>query len=170
MRLPRRSAFAATMHFAERLIGASAFPPRTIAGGSRRARRTTEETTVPMPRAIRYLSPLLLLLLTGTTDEAIGPRYTAQGALIPPADYREWVFLSSGLDMSYNEAPAMMGHSMFDNVFVDPTAWATFKRTGHWPDKTIFVMEVRGANSKGSINKKGLYQTEEQMGTELHVR
>jgi hypothetical protein len=125
---------------------------------------------MPLPRAIKYLSPLLLALLTGTTDEAIGPRYTAQGALIPPAGYREWVFLSSGLDMSYNDAPAMMGHSMFDNVFVDPTAWATFKRTGHWPDKTIFVMEVRGANSKGSINKKGLYQTEDQMGTEVHVR
>jgi hypothetical protein len=122
-----------------------------------------------IPRAVRLLTPLLLLLIAAS-DDSFGPRYTADGALIPPAGYREWVFLSSGLDMSYNDAASMQGHSMFDNVFVDPAAWATFKRTGHWPDKTMFVMEVRGASTKGSINKKGHYQTEDLMGAEVHVR
>ena len=110
-----------------------------------------------------------LLFLTGASDTTLGPRYTADGKFIPPSDYREWVYLSSGLDMSYSEAPSTMGHSMFDNVFVDPAAWAAFKRTGHWPDKTVFILEVRGANSKGSINQKGQYQTEERMGLEAHV-
>ena len=32
------------------------------------------------------------------------------------------------------------------------------------------LAEVRGANSNGSINKHGQYQTEELMGTEVHVR
>jgi len=124
---------------------------------------------MPPPRAIKYLAPLLLLFL-GAADSAGAPSYTANGELIPPADYREWVYLSSGLDMSYSDAPAMMGHSMFDNVFVDPAAWRAFKQTGHWPDKTEFVLETRGANSKGSINKHGQYQTEELMGAEAHVR
>jgi len=78
--------------------------------------------------------------------------------------------LSSGLDMSYSEGPSDMGHSMFDNVFVDPAAWAAFKRTGHWPDKTVFVLEGRLATSKGSIVKHGQYQTEERMALEAHVR
>jgi hypothetical protein len=120
-------------------------------------------------RTLSFLAPLLLLV-TAATDEPAGPRYTSDGSLVVPADYREWVYLSSGLDMSYSDDPSMAGHSMFDNVFVDPAAWASFKRTGHWPDKTMFVMEVRGASSKGSINKQGHYQTEELMGAEAHVR
>ena len=111
-----------------------------------------------------------LVLLTGASEPASGPRYTPAGELILPTDYREWVYLSSGLDMSYSEAPSDMGHSMFDNVFVDPAAWAAFKRTGHWPDKTVFMLEVRGAANKGSIVKRGQYQTEERMGLEAHVR
>ena len=68
------------------------------------------------------LSAPLMLMLTAATNDTSGPRYTAEGALIPPMEYREWVFLSSGLDMSYTEDPAMKGHSMFDNVFVDPAS------------------------------------------------
>jgi hypothetical protein len=121
-------------------------------------------------RRLKCAAPLLTVLLTGVGNDEFGPRYTAEGGLILPAAYREWVFLSSGLDMSYTEAPAMPGASVFDNVFVDPAAWAAFKTSGHWADKTVFVMESRGANGKGSINKHGHYQTTELMGLEFHVR
>jgi hypothetical protein len=120
-------------------------------------------------RCLRYFAPLLLAL-TAASDGTFGPRYTPEGALIPPAEYREWIFLSSGLDMSYTEDSSMQGHSMFDNVFVDPKSWADFKRSGHWPDKAIFAMESRGASTKGSINKKGHFQTVDLMGVEFHVR
>lgn len=121
-------------------------------------------------RILRVLALSTGLLLMGvTSDTAPGPRYTADGHLLPPTDYREWVYLSSGLDMSYSDSPAMADHSMFDNVFVDPAAWTAFKRTGHWPDKAMFVLEMRGAMSKGSINKKGHYQSEDLMGIEVHV-
>ena len=117
---------------------------------------------------LKCSAPLLLVLAAATSDPS-GPRFTAEGAFIPPADYREWVFLSSGLDMSYSEGMSMPGHS-FDNVFVDPASWAAFKRSGHWPDKTTFAMENRGAATKGSINKKGHFQTGDLMGVEFHVR
>jgi hypothetical protein len=116
------------------------------------------------------LSAPLLLVLAAATNDASGPRYTAEGAFIPPPDYREWVFLSAGLDMSYSEGTGMPGHSMFDNVFVDPASWAAFKESGHWPDKTTFAMENRGASTKGSINKEGHFQTGDLMGVEFHVR
>ena len=59
--------------------------------------------------------------------------------------------------MSYN--PAMnMGHHMFDNVFVNPEAYKAFLNTGTWPDKTVMVLEGRGAQSRGSINKAGNFQ------------
>ena len=112
----------------------------------------------------------VLLLLTGASDTTPGPHYTPAGELILPTDYREWVYLSSGLGMSYSDAPQAMDHAMFDNVFVEPAAWASFRKTGHWPDKTVFMLEVRGATDKGSIIKHGQYQTEERMGLEAHVR
>jgi Cytochrome P460 len=97
------------------------------------------------------------------------PVYTQDGQLRLPSDYREWVFLTSGFDMSYN--PDMtMDHHMFDNVFVNPEAWKVFESTGTWPDKTVLVLELRRAEGKGSINQKGNFQTAEPMGIEVHVK
>ena len=86
-----------------------------------------------------------------------------------PENYRQWVYLTTGFDMSYN--PAMsMDHHMFDNVFVNPEAYKAFVETGTWPDKTDLVLEVRGGKSKGSINKQGNYQDTEVMGLEIHMK
>ena len=86
-----------------------------------------------------------------------------------PEHYRDWVYLTTGFDMSYN--PAMnMDHHMFDNVFVAPAAYRAFLDKGTWPDKTLLVLEARGAKDKGSINKNGNYQSTEVMGREVHVK
>ncbi len=123
---------------------------------------------MPLSPRLKNCAPLLLLL-TAATNGSGDVRYTDSGALVVPA-YRDWVFMSSGIDMSYTEKPAMDNASVFDNVFVDPASWASFKQTGHWPDKTIFALEIRGAQNQGSINKLGHFQTEELMGLEFHVR
>jgi hypothetical protein len=100
----------------------------------------------------------------------ITPEYTADARLKFPAHYREWIYLTTGIDMNYNPGMNMSGHSMFDNVFVNPEAYRSFLETGTWPDKTMLVLEVRGAESKGSINKAGHYQGSNVMGVEVHVR
>src|SRR5260370_1111922 len=97
------------------------------------------------------------------------PQYTADGRLKFPANYREWVYLSTGIDMSYGPA-SDMGHSMFDNVFVNPESYKAFLATGTWPDKTMLVLEIRGAANKNAINKAAHYQTQEIMGLEVHVK
>jgi hypothetical protein len=96
------------------------------------------------------------------------PAYTSNGDMLPVANYREWIYLSSGIDMSYTPNPS--GMTMFDNVFVNPEAYRSFVATGTWPDKTVMVLEVRGAESKGSINQSGHYQSTEVMGIEAHVK
>ncbi len=98
-----------------------------------------------------------------------GPEYTSEAQLKLPEQYRQWVYLSTGFDMSYNPA-LLMGHHMFDNVFVNPEAYRVFVETGTWPDKTMLVLEARGSESKGSINQKGNYQGSEVMGLEVHVK
>lgn len=97
------------------------------------------------------------------------PAYTADGKLVLPADYREWVFLSSGLGMSYSEK-APTGEPVFDNTFVDPESYRAFVRTGTWPDKTQIVLEVRSSSSKGSINQHGQYQSGGVQDLEVHVK
>jgi Cytochrome P460 len=106
--------------------------------------------------------------LSESTETHRNPVYTADGQLTLPEDYREWVYLSSGFDMAYS--PMAMGHHMFDNVFVEPGAYKAFLATGTWPDKTMLVLEVRGAMDKGSINKNGNYQSTDVMGREVHVK
>src|SRR4051812_22654307 len=68
------------------------------------------------------------------------PRYTKDGQLIHPQNHREWIYLSSGLGMNYG--PSARAGSMFTNVFVTPESYRAFLKTGQWPDKTMFALEV----------------------------
>lgn len=115
--------------------------------------------------------PILLHFAKPVHATAVStPAYAANGDLLPMANYREWVYLSSGIDMSYSPKAEMADHSMFDNVFVNPEAYRSFLATGTWPDKTVMVLEVREARDKGSINHRGHFQGTDIMGLEVHVK
>lgn len=118
--------------------------------------------------AAAALALLSSIAQSDSTDSVRNPVYTEDGQLTLPENYREWVYLSTGFDMAYR--PMAMGHHMFDNVFVEPGAYKAFLATGTWPDKTMLVLEVRGAMDKGSINKSGNFQDTEVMGREVHVK
>jgi hypothetical protein len=93
------------------------------------------------------------------------PRYSGQN-LIRPENYREWIFLSSGLGMNYNASVG--GPERFTNVFVPQWSYRRFLATGKWPDKSIFVVEDRASQTSGSINKTGHFQTDlAGMGVEV---
>ena len=91
---------------------------------------------------------------------ADGPRYTEAGELIRPTDFREWMFVTSGLGMTYNLPTGAARTPNFTNVYVNPTAYRSFAKDGRWPDKTMFILEVRGSSSEGSINKGGHFQSD----------
>ena len=117
-----------------------------------------------MKRASLFALLLLAASLSGGAPDSGGPasvaapQFTKDNELIRPADYREWVFVSAGLGMSYGSAANESGDPRFDNVFVKPAAYRAFLESGKWPDKTVFVLEVRSAKEHGSINKAGHYQ------------
>ncbi len=98
-----------------------------------------------------------LLLLLFASD---GPQYTTAGNLQFPANYREWVFLSSGSGMTYGPAAATAraGAPLFDNVWVNPSSYREFLKTGSWAKGTQFILEIRKSESHGSINKDGHFQ------------
>jgi hypothetical protein len=96
-------------------------------------------------------------------------RYTADGRMEFPADYRTWVYLSTGLDMAYVENPDASQTHLFDSVFVNREAYDAFQKTGTWPDHTVMVLEVRRGVQNGSINKRGHFQAD-RLATEVHVK
>jgi len=110
------------------------------------------------------------LLLNSATPPRSGPEYTSDAQMKLPENYRQWVYLTTGFDMSYSAKAMEMDHHMFDNVFVNPESYAAFLETGTWPDKTMLVLEGRMAQGKGSINQKGNFQSTEVMGIEVHVK
>lgn len=89
-----------------------------------------------------------------------GPRFTNGNSLVRPADYREWIYLSSGLGMTYTPpATNRTAPPTFGNVFVNPSSYRSFMQSGKWPNGTVFVLEFRNSDSEASINKDGRFQT-----------
>jgi len=106
---------------------------------------------------MRFLPVLGLAGLLAAADNPV--RYDKEGKLLFPDGYREWVFLSSGLGMTYGQPAGTPENPPFDNVFVNREAYRHFVKTGRWPDKTMLLLEIRSSTTHGSINKAGKFQT-----------
>jgi tetratricopeptide (TPR) repeat protein len=129
-----------------------------------------------MKRALAFAALFLAaaVLLWQPTQHAAAPdnapRYTQAGKLVKPANYREWIYLSSGLGMNYR--PAQNGGQaagMFTNVFVNPESYRAFLQTGKWPDKTTFALEVYSPATHSAPNQQGLFQ-DSLMAVEAEVK
>jgi len=120
--------------------------------------------------AATVLVSLLAMNQAASVPSASGPEYTSGGQLKLPENYREWIYLSTGFDMTYSASSMPMDRHTFDNVFVNPAAYKSFLQTGTWPDKTMLVLETRQAESKGSINQKGNFQGGDPMEVAVHVK
>jgi hypothetical protein len=94
--------------------------------------------------------------------------YTPDGKMVYPKDYRTWVFLSSGFDMSYVNA-AERPH-LFDNVFVTREAHDAFQKTGAWPDGTVLILEHRVPGTGAAVQVRGQFQTGPATNVEAHVK
>jgi hypothetical protein len=112
---------------------------------------------------------VVLLIGAGENPGSNVPRFTSDGKLLRP-DYRQWVYLSSGLGMNYG--PTAAGASAapaFTNVFVNPESYREFQKTGKWPDHTMFALEIYGSATHSSPNKNGYFQ-DSFMALEMNVK
>lgn len=122
-----------------------------------------------MRRSLVALYATLAVVQISSAAEPL--QFTADDRLVLPADYRNWIFLTSSLDLNYDQPVpgASTARSLLDNVFVNPGAYAEFVRTGTWPDGTVLVKENRVAASAGTISKSGKFQTQ-VVSMELHIK
>ncbi|MBX3606668.1 MAG: cytochrome P460 family protein [Piscinibacter sp.] len=71
-----------------------------------------------------------------------GPQWTAAGELVLPKNFHEWIFLGSPLTPNgLNGGKA--GFPEYHNVYVHPTHWAAYRKTGEWPEGTILLKELQ---------------------------
>jgi hypothetical protein len=104
----------------------------------------------------------LVMVASAQQPAADGPQYENGKSLVLPADYRSWPFLGAGLGMTYDGERGTLGDApdpRFTHAFVNPTAYRHFMDTGSWPDGTVFILEFRGSQSEGSINRAGRFAT-----------
>ena len=103
---------------------------------------------------------LLIFVVAGACMAADAPLpFNAKGELSRPVDYREWVFVTSGLGMNYGPSKPQPGQAtQFTNVFVNPQAWRSYMQSGVWPEGTMFILEVRKAEEEVSVNNAGRTQ------------
>lgn len=113
------------------------------------------------------LFPLFLIvagvaLLTITTPaEAAGkgrdaPSFDGQGQLVMPVDYRQWVFV--GAPVTPNELNnGKAAFPEFHNVYINPAAFAAYRKTGRFPDGTVLVKELASVGAKSAASGNGYF-------------
>lgn len=70
------------------------------------------------------------------------PEYTKSGDLILPKNFNEWVYVGSPLTPNgLNNGKA--GFPEFHNVYIEPGSYAIYKKTGKFPEGTIFFKELQ---------------------------
>jgi hypothetical protein len=105
-----------------------------------------------------------------------GPRYSTDGKLLRPDDYRTWVFVGAELGVEYGpqaypdgKRPALRPDTKvgdFHNIYINPEAYSHYLRTGEFPDKTMLALDAYQAEQKEPqhIVRQGRFE-----GKQLHV-
>ncbi len=97
------------------------------------------------------------------------PQYDKDGALLRPKNFYTWVFVGSSIGLSYAKNSDSSGPGMFHNVYTQPEAYREFLKTGKFPEKTIFIIDMHDSTQNASISKHG-YTEGEAMGMDVSVK
>jgi len=99
----------------------------------------------------------------GTTGDTV-PRY-AGDSLIRPNGVERWVLAGASMGLGYSQpsgADAAAGGAatggMFHNVYIEPTAYEYYVRTGKFRDKTMMAMTLYEPGQKVHPSKQGFFE------------
>jgi len=124
-----------------------------------------------MKRATHILTVLAVIpvVVEASTAEAQSmsmpdtekPKFTADGELIPfsPDVYREWIWV--GEPLTPNELnPPEANFPEFHDVYINPTAWREWKKSGTFPEGTVMIKELTSVGTTNAPSGNGYFQGE----------
>jgi hypothetical protein len=79
---------------------------------------------------------------TATARGRYLPEYTKDGDLVLPKNWRSWVYVGSPLTPDgLNDSKE--GFPEYHNVYIEPGSFEIYKKTGEFPEGTIFFKELQ---------------------------
>lgn len=80
----------------------------------------------------------------------------SNGELVRPVDYRSWVYVGTPLTPNdLNDGKAAFPE--FHNVYINPTSYTHYKKTGKWLEGTILVKELVSVGGKAAASGNGYF-------------
>jgi hypothetical protein len=97
---------------------------------------------LPAVIAGAVIASIASISTTLAANDAVTPaKFAADGQVMIPQNYRSWIFVGTPLTpnaLNNGEAP----FQEFHNVYVEPSAFEHFKKTGEWANGTQLVKEL----------------------------
>jgi Cytochrome P460 len=106
----------------------------------------------------------------GASSPGTAAVFDTSGRLEFPAAYRDWVYVGTSVGLGYGEnGRSESSGERFQNVFIDPAAYAVYMDTGEFPDGTMMVLEIASGETKNEPGLHGTYE-KEILGIEASVK
>ena len=121
-----------------------------------------------------FIAALVAILVAPTAaEQAVRldvAEFDADGHLVLPASFDDWVFLGSSLGQQYDaETFDPDSPGMFQVARMEPSAYAAFLETGEFVDGTMIALHFYGAQEKLSINRGGFVMSQLHFA-EIHYK
>ena len=86
-------------------------------------------------------------------------RFEGTATLLRPEGYREWIFVGSSLGLAYSQDPAVTrGANIYKNVYINPSSYREFSRTGKFPEGTMMALELFSSDVKKEPGLQGSFE------------
>jgi hypothetical protein len=103
----------------------------------------------------------------GAPATGVTPQYDADGNLVLPEGYREWVLVGSSLGLSYAEGA--QGRDVFHATLMEPTAYRHVVATGEFREGTMLALVLQGIGTDAPPARSGRFASN-VVGVELAVK
>lgn len=106
--------------------------------------------------SLRLTLPALVAVLVvwGMSASPAGPRWVADGRLLRPEGVDRWVLVGASLGQGYTDATDQ-GPGMFHRVYLEPSAFDHFRKTGEFRDGTMLALAIRSAERRVPPSRTG---------------
>jgi hypothetical protein len=103
-----------------------------------------------------------LVIGSGRDAEKRAANFEGKDTLLRPKDYREWVFVGSSLGLRYDEnADKQRSEELeYKNVYINPSAYRAYQKTGKFPQGTVLILETATAETKKEPGLQGSFEKE----------